>query len=213
MRTRTGLLMPSVALLTIVAILVTGFVLGQLRGGAPGVAILSAVQQFATSAESSETTAPADGFIVADSGLPDAGAGQWQQPGAQPAAADEPAQAGAKQGSAAQHVTAPAAVSDAGVSDDPADADDLHIEEEELAPSSPRPDAVDGDIDLAAPSGGSTASAGALVVTTGRDAMTTPATLPSVDSVAQDGPAVLVAAVPDDEESESARRHEADSED
>jgi hypothetical protein len=213
MKTRTGLLMPSVALLTIVAILVTGFVLGQLRGGAPGVAILGAVQQFAAGAEASDTTAPADGFLVADSDFPDAGTGRWQQPGAQPAAADEPAQAGAKQGSAAQYVTAPAAVSDPGVSDDPADADDLHIEQEERAPSSAQPDAVDGDTDPAALSGGSTASAEAPVVTTGRDAMTTPATLPSVDSAAQDGPAVLVAAVPDDEMSESARRHEADSED
>jgi hypothetical protein len=206
MKTRAGLLAPSVAVLTIVAILATGFVLGQLRGGAPGVAILDSVQQFAAGVEPNEAIAQADSLIVADSGLPDAGAVQRQQPTAQPAAPEEPAQAGAKQGSAVQQVITPAADSDPGVSEAPADADDLQIEGQEPLPVTPQPDAV-------ALTGGSTTSTEVLVVTAGRDVITTPATLPSVHSAAQDGSAVLVAAVPDDEEGESARRHEADSED
>jgi|WetSurMetagenome_2_1015567.scaffolds.fasta_scaffold70240_3 hypothetical protein len=213
MKTRAGLLMPGIAMLTIVAILATGFVLGQLRGGAPGVTLLGALQQFAAGAEPSDAVVQADGFIVADAGLSYTGGGQWQQPSGHPASSNQPAQVAAEVGPAAQQANAPVAGPESGVLEHTADSDDVQVDGEEPVPTSPQSDPAGGDADLAAPSGGSTESAEAVAATTSRDEMTTPATLPSVDSAARDGQAVLVAAVPDDEENESARRQEADGED
>ena len=172
------------------------------------MALLGSVQQFAAGADPNEAAAQAGGVVVADAGLSADGAGQWPQPDARPAALDEPAEAPVVQGSAAQQEHAEVAVSDSGLSDgradsdvdtdvvadadEVADADDAQDEGDEAELSSPQFDAADGDADLAAPSDDSTASADALVATIGRDEMTTPATRQSADSVAQDGPAVLL---------------------
>jgi hypothetical protein len=68
MRTKAGLLTPSVAALTVVAILATGFALGHLRDGVPFVGLVNPSHQQARAATPDDVTDPAEGIVPRGAG-------------------------------------------------------------------------------------------------------------------------------------------------
>lgn len=73
MRIRASVLTPILAMLTVVALVVTGIVLGQARGGDASATLLD-------STPSSVAAAVPDTAAVADAGLPDTGGASLEQP-------------------------------------------------------------------------------------------------------------------------------------
>jgi hypothetical protein len=162
MKIKARLLMPGLAALTLLAIVGTGIVLGQLRGGAPWVTLLGSISQMATvaEAEADAITPETEAVIVADSGLLEDGADQSQQPYAQPVSVGGSVLTETKERAAVQSPGASTVGSGPSVSEDSPDSESSPVLEDSVGPSLPEPRPTDGDADLGAPADDSNQGSG-----------------------------------------------------
>lgn len=190
MKIKARLLMPSLAALTVLAIMGTGIVLGQLRGGVPWVTLLGSAAEFAAAAE-------ADAIVVADSGLFEDGASQLERPNVEPASSIQPVLAEPNQGPAGRGPGDSGAISDPSVpggSPEPGSSQ----------PSSPEPNVTDGEPVPGVPADGSIHETDDPREGTGADGLQPAATPPPLYYPALGEPAVQLAAVVSKEEPGSA---------
>ena len=225
MQFKEGLLAPSIAVLTVVAIMATGFVLGEVRGGVPTVGLLGSAQQLASAAEPVGTPAQMDEVAVADRAPEGYGAGTWQQSSSHAPqaggqadgairAADDPAGAGSSDDSGQSRSDTS---TDTGESEDAAENDSTpETPPVEVAGVDPNP-VAGGSADSSGSRGVVTASAGSPGVVARNDGAQIPAARSRVAAVAtsvDDEHAVTISLEEeDDDDTESSELSEVHEED